>query len=125
MGYNYVKAKFYILFPYYLKYNKFHCHQPLNLTDDEMASRIAEHLESLKSTKEKELERWIGTVETSIESRIHLSKLNTLIEVAKQNKYEIPEAIREHVERSVKTGREIKKALHSTRLTLDKLIAKK
>ena len=62
MGYNYVKAKFYILFPYYLKYNSFHCHQPLALSDDEMARRIAEHLESLKSTKEKELERWIGTV---------------------------------------------------------------
>ena len=51
--------------------------------------------------------------------------MNTLIEVAKQNKYEIPEAIREHVERSIKTGREIKKTLHSTRLPLDKLIAKK
>lgn len=29
------------------------------------------------------------------------------------------------MERSIKTGREIKKTLHSTRLPLDKLIAKK
>lgn len=41
MGYNYVKAKFYIMFPYYLTYNKFKCHQPLNLSDNEMARRIA------------------------------------------------------------------------------------
>jgi hypothetical protein len=87
MNYNYTKTKFYLIFPYYLTYNRFKCHQPLALSDNEMAWRISEHLEGLKSTKEKELERWIGTVENSIESRIHLSKLNTLIEVAKQNKF--------------------------------------
>jgi hypothetical protein len=85
------------MFPYYLTYNKYRSYRPLVLSDTEMGHKIAEHLESLKSTKEKELERWIGTVETSIESRIHLSKLNTLIEVAKQNKYDIPEGIKEHV----------------------------
>jgi hypothetical protein len=125
MDYNYTRAKFYLLFPYYLTFNRFRPHQPLALTDSEMARRIADHLEGLKSTKEKELERWIGTVENSIESRIHISKLSALIEVAKQNKYDIPEAIREHVERSIRTGREIKKSLHSTRLPLDKLIAKR
>jgi hypothetical protein len=124
-GYNYTQAKFFLIFPYYLTYNRFRPHAPLALTESEMARRISCHLEGLRSTKEKELERWIGTVENSIESRIHLSKLNTLIEVAKQNKFEIPEAIREHVERSIKTGREIKKTLHSTRLPLDKLLARK
>lgn len=53
MGYNYIRAKFYILFPYYLTYNRFKCHQPLALTDSEMARRIGDHLEGLKSTKEK------------------------------------------------------------------------
>ena len=125
MGYNYIRAKFYLLFPYYLVYNRFRSHQPLALSDQDMAQRIADHLDGLKTTKEKELERWIGTVENSIESRIHLSKLNMLIEVAKQNKYDIPEAIRDNVERAIRTGREIKKALHSTRLPLDKLQAKR
>lgn len=55
MGYNYTKAKFYLIFPYYLTYNRFRAHQPLALTDAEMARRITEHLEGLKSTKEKEL----------------------------------------------------------------------
>jgi hypothetical protein len=94
MDYNYTKAKFFILFPYYLTYNNFKCHQPLRLSDQEMQKKIQDHIDSLKSTKEKDLERWIGTVENSIESKIHLSKLNTFMEVAKQNKYEIPEAIR-------------------------------
>ena len=55
MGYNYTKAKFYLIFPYYITYNRFRAHQPLALTDTEMARRITEHLEGLKSTKEKEL----------------------------------------------------------------------
>ena len=62
MNYSYTKAKFYLLFPYYLTYNRFRPHQPLTFSDQEMAQRIADHLEGLKSTKEKELERWIGTV---------------------------------------------------------------
>lgn len=53
MGYNYTKAKFHLLFPYYLTFNRIRCHQPLTLTDNEMDRRISEHLEGLKSTKEK------------------------------------------------------------------------
>lgn len=34
MEYNYTKAKFYILFPCYLKYNKYRCHQPLQISNE-------------------------------------------------------------------------------------------
>lgn len=44
MKYNYTRAKFYILFPYYLAYNQYRCNNPLNLNDNEMQRRISEHL---------------------------------------------------------------------------------
>lgn len=90
MEYNYVRAKFYIIFPYYLTFNAFKPHSPLAVKEEDMRKLISEHLDGLKSTKEKGLEKWIDQVELSIESRIHLSKLHTLMDVAKQNKYEVP-----------------------------------
>lgn len=33
MDYNYTKTKFYLLFPYYLAYNRVRLHQPLQLTN--------------------------------------------------------------------------------------------
>lgn len=51
MNYNYVKAKFYILFPYYLTYNTYRCHDPLNISIDGMEKKIKDHLEGLKNTK--------------------------------------------------------------------------
>lgn len=59
-------------------------------------------------------------VEESIESRIHIYKLNSFMEVAKQNKYDIPESIKEQIERSIKLGKELKKTLNS-KLPIDKL----
>ena len=44
MDYNYTKAKFYILFPYYLKYNNFRCNDPLRISNDEMDKKINDHI---------------------------------------------------------------------------------
>ena len=62
MDYNYVKAKFYILFPYYLTYNAYRCHDPLNISPEDMEKKIHDHLEGLKNTKEKDMEKWIETL---------------------------------------------------------------
>ena len=78
---------------------------PLSISDEEMEKKIHDHIDSLKNTKEKDLLKWIGTVQNSIESRVNLAKLNTLIEVAKQNKYEIPDTIKDQIERAVKAGK--------------------
>lgn len=51
MDYNYVKAKFYILFPYYLTYNTYRCHDPLDISLEDMQKKIKDHLDSLKNTK--------------------------------------------------------------------------
>lgn len=51
MDYNYIKAKFYILFPYYLKYNSFRCHDPLNISIEDMKKKINDHIEGLRNTK--------------------------------------------------------------------------
>lgn len=63
MDYNYTKAKFYILFPYYLKYNSYRCNDPLKISDDEMAKKINDHIEGLMNTKEKDMEKWILILE--------------------------------------------------------------
>lgn len=62
MNYNYTKAKFYILFPYYLTYNAYRCHDPLSITLEDMEKKIKDHLEGLKNTKEKDMEKWIDTL---------------------------------------------------------------
>ena len=51
MGYNTIKAKFYILFPTYLAYNSYRLHDPLCISDEEMEKKTRDHLESLKNTK--------------------------------------------------------------------------
>jgi len=51
MDYNYTKAKFYILFPYYLTYNAYRCHDPLSISLEDMQKKIKDHLEGLKNTK--------------------------------------------------------------------------
>ncbi len=61
--YNYTTAKFYILFPYYKKYNAFKCHEPLVLSNQEMEHKINTHLDSLKSSKENDLMKWVKTIE--------------------------------------------------------------
>ena len=62
MDYNYTRAKFYIFFPYYLRYNNYRSHMPLSISDEEMEKKIHDHIDSLKNTKEKDLLKWIGTV---------------------------------------------------------------
>jgi hypothetical protein len=39
------------------------------------------------------LQKWISQIQEFIESRITLAKLNSLIENAKQNKFDIPDTI--------------------------------
>lgn len=53
-----------------------------------------------------------------MESRIHISKINTYIEIARHNKYDIPDNIRDIVERSLKIGKEIKKNVLNSKNTL-------
>jgi len=55
MDYNYIKAKFYIIFPYYLYYNSYRCHEPLRISDEEMKKKINDHVDSLKNTKERDM----------------------------------------------------------------------
>ena len=51
MEYNYTQAKFYILFPYYLKYNSYRSHDPLRISNEEMEKKINDHLQGLQNTK--------------------------------------------------------------------------
>ncbi len=62
MDYNYTRAKFYIFFPYYIKYNKYRSHMPLQISDEEMEKKIKDHIDGMRNTKERDLEKWIGTV---------------------------------------------------------------
>jgi hypothetical protein len=55
------------------------------------------------------LQKWISQIQEFIESRITLAKLNSLIENAKQNKFDIPDTIKDQIDRSIKFGKEIKK----------------
>lgn len=59
MDYNFTKARFFVVFPYYLPYNRFRTCSQIVISDDEMELRIKEHLESLQNCKSKELQRWI------------------------------------------------------------------
>ncbi len=56
-----------------------------------------------------------------MESRIHISKINTYIEIAKHNKYDIPDNIKDLVEKSVKIGKQLKKNILNSKNTLEKL----
>ena len=49
--------------------------------------------------------KWVKTIENEMESRIHISKISTYIEIARQNKYEIPDNIKDIIERSTKIGK--------------------
>ncbi len=44
MEYNYTRAKFYILFPYYLSYNSFKGHDQLKVSDEDMEKKIKDHV---------------------------------------------------------------------------------
>lgn len=70
-----------------------------------MDHKINVHIESLKSSKENDLMKWVKTIENEMESRIHISKINTYMEIARQNKYEIPDSIKDIIERSLKIGK--------------------
>lgn len=87
MDYNYVKAKFYILFPYYLTYNKYRCHDPLSISLEDMEKKIKDHLDGLKNTKEKDMEKWVETLESYLNNRTKYQTFLSLIEQGKQNKY--------------------------------------
>lgn len=79
MDYNYVRAKFYILFPYYLTYNIYRCHDPLSISIQDMEKKIKDHLEGLKNTKEKDMEKWVETLETCLSSRMKFQSFIALI----------------------------------------------
>lgn len=122
--YNVSKAKFMLVFPYYSAYNTYRADRPLCLTDAEMEDKIKQHLDSLKDNRSRDLQRWIGQIQESIESRITLNKLNALIDQARQNKYEVPDTIRDQIDRATKCGKELKK-LSQNKQSLDKLKARK
>lgn len=94
MNYNYTKAKFYILFPYYLAYNSYRCHDPLTISMEDMRKKINDHMEGLKNTKEKDTEKWVESLEALIASRTNLQKFLAVVEQGKINKYEVPESIK-------------------------------
>ena len=79
MNYNYIKAKFFIIFPIYKIYNSYRLHDPLRLSDEEMEKTIKDHLDGLKNSKEKELEKWLVAVDSAIEAKVHINKLSSLI----------------------------------------------
>lgn len=90
MDYNYIKAKFYILFPYYLAYNSYRCHDPLRISLEDMKKKINDHMEGLRNTKEKDTEKWIESLEAQLAARTNLQKFLLLVDQGKQNKYEVP-----------------------------------
>jgi hypothetical protein len=47
------------------------------LSNQEMEHKINAHLDSLKSSKENDLMKWVKTIENEMESRIHISKIST------------------------------------------------
>jgi hypothetical protein len=56
-----------------------------------------------------------------MESRIHISKINTYMEIARHNKFDIPDSIKDIIDRSLKIGKEIKKNVLNAKNTLEKL----
>ena len=48
-----------------------------------------------------------------------------VVEQGKQNKYQIPDHIKEQMEKSQKMGKQLRKSLQGTKLTIDAIRAKK
>jgi hypothetical protein len=111
MNYNFIKARFFVVFPYYLHYNRYRSNNPISISDAEMENKITEHLESLRNCKSKEFQRWIEQLNTLLESRVNIVKIAQLIDQGKQNKFDVPENIKEQIERATKLGKDLKKLI--------------
>lgn len=124
MNYNFTKARFFVMFPYYLSYNRYRTNNPISISDEEMESKITEHLESLRNCKSKELQRWTEQLTAMLETRVNIVRINQLIEQGKQNKFEVPESIKEQIERATKLGKDLRK-LAGSKMTMDRLLQRR
>jgi hypothetical protein len=124
VNYNYIKAKFFVVFPYYLHYNRYKSSSQINISDAEMDNKINEHLENLRSCKTKDMQKWIFQLEALLETKVNIAKVNQLIDQGKQNKFEVPEHIKDQIEKAIKLGKDLKKIL-TTKMSLEKLLQRK
>lgn len=124
MNYNCTKARFFVIFPYYLYYNRYRSYSQINISDAEMESKINEHLESLRSSKTKDVQRWMAQLEALVETKVNLNRVNQLIDQGKQLKCEVPEVVREQIEKANKLGKDLKK-MFNTKVSIDRLLQRR
>lgn len=70
------------------------------------------------------MQRWASQLESLIETKVNITKVQQLVEQGRQNKFEVPEAVREQMERAVKLGKDLKKTL-SGKVSLEKLLQRR
>jgi hypothetical protein len=51
MDYSVTKAKFYLIFPLFLSFNKYRPHHKIELTEEEMNEKIEQYLNKIKESK--------------------------------------------------------------------------
>ena len=89
-GYDVTRAKFSMMFPYYVSYNRLRPETAINLCQEEMETHMRKYRERVRRTREKDEERWVEEITQKIDAKVDLHHLATLIETGKQNKFEIP-----------------------------------
>lgn len=70
------------------------------------------------------MQRWASQLESLVETKVNITKVQQLVEQGRQNKFEVPEAVREQMERAVKLGKDLKKTL-SGKVSLEKLLQRR
>lgn len=68
------------------------------------------------------MEKWAENLENYLENRTTYAKMNTIIENGKANKYEVPEHIKEQMDKAFKGGKEIKKSVQGSKFPIEVLL---
>ena len=94
LDYDFVRAKFALLFPTIGLFNKYAPQHEINYTTEEMSAMIENYVAKLKEDRVTLELKWKVQLIEMLRSRVHINQLQIAIDQGVQLKYEVPESAR-------------------------------
>lgn len=113
MNYDFVKAKFYLLFPTLLVYNGYKPNHQLVLTEEYMKEKISLYIQKLNEDKMSQQQKWKQEILELLgkKTKVHLNQIQHFIDIGQQLKYDIPESIKNIYSQSISTQKALTRIL--------------
>jgi hypothetical protein len=112
MDYSLTRAKFYLVFPSMLIFNKYSPNHAIKMSEREMEEKIEQYVSQIRQSKVDQNEKWRMEMEELLKNRVPLNRLTNLLDNGKNMRYEIPDHVKDMFEKVTKFSKDLKRVLN-------------